>query len=102
MIYLGKKYILQKQNYILTIILLLSVVTIYSYFSYTGAARLQIALQGYIVEAYNTGLEELKYYKEPNSKKYIPIQTIPKNNEDMGIIQVNNHFGIKIGSYYSY
>lgn len=95
-------YIKGKQNYYLASIIIIVIFTIYSFGMYTGAARLQIALQGYPIEAYNTGLEEMKFYQEDNIKKYLPIQEIPTEQEDIGVIQVKNYLFIKFGTYYQY
>ena len=82
--------------------IILVIFGIYSFTSYTGAARLQIALQGYVVEAYDTGLEELIYYQEDNIKRYTPIENIEVEKGQIGFIEVKNHFGIKIGTYIVY
>lgn len=99
---LGKAFIKGKQNYYLATIIILIIFTVYSFGMYTGAARLQIALQGYPIEAYNTGLEEMKFYREENMKKFIPIQNLPTDEEDIGLIQVKNYLIIKFGTYYQY
>ena len=97
-----KEYIKTKKNYLLATMLILLVVGIYSFTTYTGAARLQIALQGYIVEAYDMGLEELVYYQEKNSKRYAPIENIEVEEGQLGFVEVDNYLGIKIGTYVGY
>lgn len=99
---LVKTYIKTKQISFLALIILLFIALIYSYGTYTGAARLQIVLSGYPFKAYNTGLEELRYYKEENCKKYMPTSEISTSSGDMGMIEVKNYGFIKIGSYIGY
>lgn len=101
-IWIIKEYIKTKKNYLLATMLILLVVGIYSFTTYTGAARLQIALQGYIVEAYDMGLEELVYYQEKNSKRYAPIENIEVEEGQLGFVEVDNYLGIKIGTYVGY
>lgn len=100
--WLIKTYIRTKKNYLLATMIILVIFGIYSFTSYTGAARLQIALQGYVVEAYDTGLEELIYYQEDNIKRYTPIENIEVEKGQIGFIEVKNHLGIKIGTYIVY
>lgn len=97
-----KTYIKTKKNYLLATMLILLVIGIYSFITYTGAARLQIALQGYIVEAYDMGLEELIYYQEKNSKRYAPIENIEVEEGQLGFVEVHNYLGIKIGTCVGY
>ena len=101
-IWIIKEYIKTKKNYLLATMLILLIVGIYSFTTYTGAARLQIALQGYIVEAYDMGLEELVYYQEKNSKRYAPIENIEVEEGQLGFVEVDNYLGIKIGTYVGY
>ena len=102
LLWIIKEYIKTKKNYLLATMLILLVVGIYSFTTYTGAARLQIALQGYIVEAYDMGLEELVYYQEKNSKRYAPIENIEVEEGQLGFVEVDNYLGIKIGTYVGY
>ena len=97
-----KTYIKTKKNYLLASMLILFIIGIYSFTTYTGAARLQIALQGYVVEAYDMGLEELVYYQEKNSKRYAPIENIQVEDGQLGFVEVKNYLGIKIGTYVGY
>ncbi len=92
-----RNYIKTKKNYVLITALLLCIVVFYSYFTYTGAARFQIALLGYPKEAYETGLEEQKYFEEKNIKKYYPILEVPLKDGQIGLIEVKNYMFIKIG-----
>ncbi len=94
--YLLRCYLRGPKNYYLAALVLLFVFLSYSYFTYTGAARLYIALKGYPKVAYETGLEELKYYQEKNSRKYAPIQSIDCKEQCMYIIEVKNYGFVKI------
>ena len=94
-----KSYLKSHENYLIIIFIILSLVTYYSYFTYKGAARLQIVMLGYPFSAYQTGLEELTHLKEKNVEQYYPIKNIPVESGDMGIILVKNHIFIKIGKY---
>ena len=78
--------------------ILLSLFTWYSYFTYTGAARLELFLKGFPKEAYETGLEEIKYYEEKNNKKFNVIQLLKLKNGEIGIIEVKNYIFIKIAT----
>jgi len=98
--FLIKDYQKEKRNYVLIAILIVTLSTWYSYFTYTGAARLQIALLGYPKSAYETGLEEMKYYEEKNSKKYSPIQSFSLEDGEVGIIEVKNYGFLKFGKVY--
>ena len=71
---------------------------IYSFCTYTGAARLKITLMGYPITAYKTGLEELKYYREKNIRKYISIAEVSKKDGKLGIIEVKNFVIFKTAS----
>mgnify|MGYP005784086081 CR=1 FL=1 len=102
LIWLVKAYIKTKKNYVFVAMIILIIIGIYSFTTYTGAARLQIALQGYVVEAYDTGLEELIYYQEKNSKRYAPIRNIEVEQGQLGFVEVDNYLGIKIGTYVGY
>lgn len=97
--FLIKDYIERKMNYILLLTIILSMITFYSFFTYTGSARLNIALMGYPIAAYQTGLEEIRYLEEENTKKYYPVKKIAVENGDMGLIIVKNYVGIKISRY---
>ena len=97
-----KLYIKNQKNYLLASILLLLIFTWYSYGTYEGAARLQIALTGYPVDAYEMGLEEQKYYREKNSRKYVPIKQVEIVDGDMGIIEIKNYLFLKFGTYEKY
>ena len=99
MYYLGKNFVKKKKNSYLVMAILILIALTYSYGTYTGAARFQIALAGYPLKAYNTGLEELRYYKEENVKKYMPTTTISTASGDMGMIEVKSYGVIKIGTY---
>ena len=94
-----KSYVKDRHNYVLIILIVLGLFTYYSYFTYGGAARLQIAMMGYPFSAYDTGLEELSHLKEKNVKQFYPIKSIKVESGDMGIIVVHNYLGIKIGKY---
>lgn len=93
-----KEYQKKKKNYLIVTLILLGLFSWYSYFTYTGAARLTILLKGYIKEAYDTGLEEIKYYEEKNSKKFSSIQSLKLQNGEMGIIEVKNYVFIKLAT----
>ena len=99
---LGKAYLKTQKNYLLAASLLLIVFTWYSYFTYEGSARLQIALNGYPKQAYETGMEEQRYYREKNMRKYVPIETVKIKDGEMGIIEIKNYFFIKFGTYNEY
>lgn len=99
---LGKAYLKNQKNYLLAASLLLLVFTWYSYFTYEGSARLQIALNGYPKQAYETGMEEQRYYREKNMRKYVPIETVKIKDGEMGIIEIKNYFFIKFGTYNEY
>ena len=101
-IYLIRKYCILQKNYYLAVILILLIFTWYSYCTYTGAARFQIALTGYPNKAYDGGLEEQKFYQEENIKKYVPIETIEVIDGDMGIIEIRNYGFLKFGNYSTY
>lgn len=101
-IYLIRKYCILQKNYYLAVILILLIFTWYSYCTYTGAARFQIALTGYPNKAYDGGLEEQKFYQEENVKKYVPIETIEVIDGDMGIIEIRNYGFLKFGNYSTY
>jgi len=90
-----KYYLKSRKNYILITILLLFLGIWYSYFTYTGAARLDILLKGYVTEAYETGLEEIKFFEEKNMKKFSPIQKIDLNDGVIGIIEVKKYGFLK-------
>ena len=94
-----KSYLKSHKNYFIILMIILSLFTYYSYFTYSGAARLQIAMLGYPFSGYSTGLEELIHLKEKNIKRYYPVKNIPVESGDMGIILVKNYFIIKIGKY---
>lgn len=94
-----KNFVSKRHNYLLLVALILGLFTYYSYFTYNGAARLQIVFMGYPISAYDTGLEELTHLKEKNVKQFYPIKNIPVESGNMGIILVRNHFGLKIGRY---
>lgn len=93
-----EKFKKEKENYVFVILLLLTIFTWYSFFTDTGAARLQIALNGYIKGAYETGLEELKYHEEKNLKKFSPIKTFSLLEEEITLIEVKSYGWIKIGN----
>ena len=97
-----KQFFKQKKSSFLAGALLLLIVLVYSYGTYAGAVRLQIVLSGYPIRAYNTGLEELRYYKEENSKKFMPTSDIPTVSGDMGMFEVKSYGLIKIGRYYGF
>ncbi len=98
-ILLIKNFLVKRYGYLLLIIFVLSLFTYYSYFTYKGSARLQIAFMGYPIKAYITDLEELSHLKEKNVKQFYPIKNIPVESGEMGIILVRNHFGLKIARY---
>ena len=96
--YLGKEYVDQKKNYYFVLLFLLGVITFYSYCTYTGSARLSILLMGYPKEAYETGLEELKYYEEKDFKRFSPIAEIKLKNGRIHLIDVKNYGFIKFST----
>ena len=96
---LVKSYLKERKNYSIILIIVLGLFTYYSYFTFNGAAKLQIAFMGYPYSAYDTGLEELTHLKSKSSRHFYPIKNIPVENGEMGIIVVKNYFGIKIGKY---
>ncbi len=100
--FLIKTYMKHQKNYILAITLILLLFTWYSYCTYEGAARLQIALNGYPKQAYEMGIEEQKYYREENMRKYVPIENVEIREGEMGIIEVKNYIFLKFGSYSEY
>lgn len=95
-IYLLQCYLQEAKNYYLAALILILAFLGYSYFTYTGAARLYIALKGYPQIAYETGLEELKYYQEKNSRKYALIQSVDCKEQCMYVIEVKNYGFVKI------
>lgn len=97
-----KNFIRTQKNYYLFFIFLILAFAWYSFGTYEGAARLQIALVGYPRNAYEMGLEELKYYEEKNLKKYSPIEEISVSKGQMGIIEVKNYVFLKFGTYSEY
>lgn len=97
-----KNFIRTQKNYYLFFIFLILAFAWYSFGTYEGAARLQIALVGYPRNAYEMGLEELKYYEEKNLKKYSPIEEISVSKGQMGIIEVKNYAFLKFGTYSEY
>ena len=97
-----KSFVNTKKSSMLAFTIVLAMAFLYSFGTYTGAARLQILLSGYPFKAYNTGLEELRYYKENNSKRYMPTSEIPTTSGDMGTIEVKSYGLIKIGTYMGY
>lgn len=99
---LVKQFLDTKKSSSIAGAILIAIILVYSYGTNTGAARLQIVFSGYPLLAYNTGLEELRYYKEENSKKYMPTLEIPTESGDMGIIEVKSYGLIKIGNYIGY
>ena len=99
---LFRNFIRTQKNYYLFFIFLILAFAWYSFGTYEGAARLQIALVGYPRNAYEMGLEELKYYEEKNLKKYSPIEEISVSKGQMGIIEVKNYAFLKFGTYSEY
>ena len=97
-----RNFIRTQKNYYLFFIFLILSFAWYSFGTYEGAARLQIALVGYPRNAYEMGLEELKYYEEKNLKKYSPIEEISVSKGQMGIIEVKNYAFLKFGTYSEY
>ena len=97
-----RNFIRTQKNYYLFFIFLILAFAWYSFGTYEGAARLQIALVGYPRNAYEMGLEELKYYEEKNLKKYSPIEEISVSKGQMGIIEVKNYVFLKFGTYSEY
>ena len=92
--YLIKVFIKTTKSIYIAFFLLFLVLGSYTFFTYTGAARFTIALQGYVKEAYETGLEELNFLQEKNTRKYAPIQNI---SEDINLIEVKSYILLKIG-----
>ena len=101
-IVLIRNFVHTQKSYYLAFIFLLLAFSWYSFGTYNGAARLQIALVGYPRNAYEMGLEELKYYEEKNLKKYSPIEEINVAKGQMGIIEVKNYGFLKFGTYSEY
>ena len=101
-IVLIRNFVHTQKSYYLAFIFLLLVFSWYSFGTYNGAARLQISLVGYPRNAYEMGLEELKYYEEKNLKKYSPIEEINVAIGQMGIIEVKNYGFLKFGTYSEY
>ncbi len=95
-----QNYIQKKKNYYLISTLLLLVVLGYSYLTDLGSAKFAIALAGYPSVAYETGLEELKYYEEKNIKKYSPIEEIPLKEGTLGLIEVKKVGFLKFSNIY--
>lgn len=89
-----KKFLEKNKSIYIGIFLLFFVLGSYTFFTYTGAARFSIALQGYVKEAYETGLEELNFLQEKNIRKYSPIQNI---DENINIIEVRKYILLKVG-----
>ena len=89
-----KRFLETTKSLYIGIFLLFLVLGSYTFFTYTGAARFSIALQGYVKEAYETGLEELNFLQEKNIRKYSPIQNI---DENINIIEVRKYILLKVG-----
>lgn len=92
--FLIKCFVKTSKTMFVGIFLLTLVLGSYSFFTYTGAARLSLALEGYVKEAYETGLEELNFLEEKNMKKYAPIQNI---DEKINIVRVQKYGPLKVG-----
>lgn len=92
--FLIKCFVKTSKTIFVSIFLLTLVLGSYSFFTYTGAARLSLALEGYVKEAYETGLEELNFLEEKNMKKYAPIQNI---DEKINIVRVQKYGPLKVG-----
>ena len=92
--FLIKCFVKTSKTIFVSIFLLTLVLGSYTFFTYTGAARLSLALEGYVREAYETGLEELNFLEEKNIKKYAPIQNI---DEKINIIRVKQYGPLKVG-----
>lgn len=95
--YLIKKFKKTRENSIIIISIILSFLTFIFYFTDIGAVRFQILLNGYIKETYETGIEELKYPEEKNSKIYSVVETIPLKEGYLKTIEVKKYGIIKIG-----
>ncbi len=98
-VFLVRRFLRSKANYLLVFIVLFLSVTYYSFFTYKGACKLQIALMGYPFSAIDTNLEELVHISDKNSKSFYPIKNIAVESGEMGVILVRNYFGIKIAKY---
>ncbi len=99
---LTRSFLKDKRSTSIALAILITILSVYSFGTYIGAARLQIFLAGYPFKAYNTGLEELRYYNEENVKKYMPTSEIATSSGEMGMIEVKNYGLIKIGTYIGY
>ena len=94
-----KNYVKTRNNYLLIPVVLLSFLTYYNFFTYKGALRLNVTLNGYIIEAYQTEYKELIHIKDEKAKNFYPLKNIPVESGTMGIISVYNYMGIKIAKY---
>ena len=47
-------------------------------------------------------IEEQKYYREENMRKYVPIENVEIREGEMGIIEVKNYIFLNFGSYSEY
>lgn len=96
------QFLITKKKYFFLPIFLLSVFMCYSFFTYSGAVRLQIALMGHPIEAYQTGLKENPNYHPDHHRYFIPTKDIQVVSGSMLYFRCENYFGIKIASYYGF
>ena len=85
-----RNFIKTKQNYRIFISILMIFLLGYFYCTKIGSAKLSLILEGYPIQAFETGYEELKYYKEENITKFSPIEKIPLKDSQVTIIEVKN------------
>ena len=85
-----RDFIKTKQNYRIFTSVLMVFLLGYFYCTKIGSAKLSLIFEGYPIQAFETGFEELKYYKEENITKYSPIEKIPLKDGQVTIIEVKN------------
>ena len=85
-----RNFLKTKQNYHIFISILIVFLLGYFYGTKIGSAKLSLILEGYPIQAFETGFEELKYYKEENITKFSPIEKIPLKDGQVEIIEVRN------------
>lgn len=103
--YLGifiHQFMMTKRKFYFLPIIIIGLFIGYSFFTYSGAVRLQIALMGHPIEAYQTKLNENKNYHPDDNRYFIPEKNIQVVSGSMGHLKCENYFGIKIASYYGF
>ena len=90
-----RNFLKTKHNYHIFISILMIFLLGYFYCTKIGSAKLSLILEGYPIQAFETGFEELKYYKEENITKFSPIEKIPLKDGQVEIIEVKNMGFIK-------